>query len=1171
MAEETWLHETLLAPFSGPEWSRLVLALGHSLWQGAAVIVILAMILRCCDGRKSQIRYAICVAALLAAPLTSILTWSWLSHVDNGASAANTVSANSSNTASDGHSASELLALTEPEPDESGSATAVPLRSTIDGIPVEPFRRDSAAGSSAILSASILSPLTAVAWVAGVLLMLVRLVMQLLAGRSLCQTMLPADSETTSLVSQLAKQLGIGSHIRVTITEQLRSPAIMGAFWPVLLLPGSVMTGLTAEQLKVVIIHELAHIRRHDYLVNLGQMLIESLLFFNPAVWWISRQLRIEREACADAMAVAATDNPLEYATVLAAFAESLVGQQPPALAQNLSPRRDSGSIADRIRRVLAPAMIPNLKIHWASLCGALVLSSVAVFATEKGAQVVVEFAARLLTPEERMEVLTEARAEVPPIATLSYEPERRKLTGTIKTEDGKPLPWGTHITALATSSRRSGSYGSSVEDEFSINVPNMKTHLHVTADGYAPLLLGPLPHSIDDTPVDPLDIVLKKGTPAEFRLEDAAGRPVADAQITCTFRVNNFIRHFGRLESNTEGIVRLEHPLEAVRYDLKIRRSGFEMLTATNLELNRDDPPVIRLAKAQPTTGVVTNVDGRPVANARVMLYGVVSPDQPYLQLQSPDHQLTTTNDAGQLTLNTLAMGKVYFLDIRTENDGRHLIDNVVADEVNRSFQLGPELVIEGTVTGDVDRLLLTKEQHWRAKLREKNKTIGTHGCYYQQDIDIDGFQNGSSSTRFTPVSVEDGVGHFRIGNLLPGSVTLHTENCTAYVAIRKPVYGYNFHIDDGPVCNTKLILRFNLPDGNVSPEGEIMVQIRGPEGQSGNAVKMVPILDGKVEVSCYAGGSVHISPNAVVGAWFEPATITIGEGSSPTSHNVPLLAAGAIAGVARHSDGRPLPTDTPIKILAIAPAADAPQISWRNRSARTDREGKYFLSPIPLGGTYFVYAQQDPMFAAAGPIRLNAATPLSKVNIVLPRGVHIHGKAVDRFNRPLSGIPVKYGLSDFALSHTSLPVDTDASGRFTIGPINPDVREHFVVVNSRKNYQSTRVAVADLKKPIIIRLKIGKRAAGVIRDRASGWPIPNAEVYARSDGEPFHCEAETRTDSSGRFRFSNLPDKRMKFVVRGAKPYDSPDGTITSPPGNMKMTFRVEANSELKPREPH
>ena len=129
-----------------------------------------------------------------------------------------------------------------------------------------------------------MSPLAAVIWILGVLAMLVRMTRQIIAGRRLCHTMLPADSELTSLVEQLSQRLGIRHRIRVLMTEQLQTPAVMGAIWPVLLLPGSMVTGLSAEQLRVVLIHELAHIRRHDYLVNLGQMLIESLLFFNPAV-----------------------------------------------------------------------------------------------------------------------------------------------------------------------------------------------------------------------------------------------------------------------------------------------------------------------------------------------------------------------------------------------------------------------------------------------------------------------------------------------------------------------------------------------------------------------------------------------------------------------------------------------------------------------------------------------------------------------------------------------------------------------------------------------------------------------------------------------------------------------------------------------------------------------
>lgn len=108
------------------------------------------------------------------------------------------------------------------------------------------------------------------------------------------------------------------------------------------------------------------------------------------------------------------------------------------------------------------------------------------------------------------------------------------------------------------------------------------------------------------------------------------------------------------------------------------------------------------------------------------------------------------------------------------------------------------------------------------------------------------------------------------------------------------------------------------------------------------------------------------------------------------------------------------------------------------------------------------------------------------------------------------------------------------------------------------------------DLKKPIVVKLEQGHRAAGVVVDEATGWPIPNAEVYAQGENYQFNCEAETRTDAKGRFRFSNLPAKRMKFTVRGMRPYNDPGGTIESEPGNMRMTFRVKATSELRPRRP-
>jgi beta-lactamase regulating signal transducer with metallopeptidase domain len=101
----------------------------------------------------------------------------------------------------------------------------------------------------------------------------------------------------------------------VLLTESLQIPAVVGIVRPVLLIPAAIACQLPPAHLEAILLHELAHIRRHDYLVNLLQMLLEACLFYNPAVWWISRQVRIEREACCDALAAGATGEPVRLAS----------------------------------------------------------------------------------------------------------------------------------------------------------------------------------------------------------------------------------------------------------------------------------------------------------------------------------------------------------------------------------------------------------------------------------------------------------------------------------------------------------------------------------------------------------------------------------------------------------------------------------------------------------------------------------------------------------------------------------------------------------------------------------------------------------------------------------------------------------------------------------------
>src|SRR5262249_51462940 len=124
---------------------------------------------------------------------------------------------------------------------------------------------------------------------------------------------------------------------------------VIGWIRPLILLPLTAMTGLTELQLQAILAHELAHIRRHDYLVNLVQTAVEMILFYHPAVWWISHQIRIERENCCDDQAIEVCGDTVEYASALAQLEELRLQMPEGAVAAT------GGTLLQRIQRLLEP------------------------------------------------------------------------------------------------------------------------------------------------------------------------------------------------------------------------------------------------------------------------------------------------------------------------------------------------------------------------------------------------------------------------------------------------------------------------------------------------------------------------------------------------------------------------------------------------------------------------------------------------------------------------------------------------------------------------------------------------------------------------------------------------------------------------------------------------
>ncbi len=195
----------------------------------------------------------------------------------------------------------------------------------------------------------ILLPWLVTGWLAGVLGLSCRLVLGWVQIKRLQRHATAALAELwRAKLTELAGRLNIKRPLRLLESAWVEVPTVIGWLRPVILLPSSCLLGLAPAQLESILAHELAHIRRHDYPINLLQSVVETVLFYHPAVWWVSRRIREDRENCCDDLAVEICGDRLAYARALATLEELRQAPAQLALAAGGAP------LLQRIRRLLA-------------------------------------------------------------------------------------------------------------------------------------------------------------------------------------------------------------------------------------------------------------------------------------------------------------------------------------------------------------------------------------------------------------------------------------------------------------------------------------------------------------------------------------------------------------------------------------------------------------------------------------------------------------------------------------------------------------------------------------------------------------------------------------------------------------------------------------------------
>ena len=383
-----------------PGLAILVWALLHFLWEGAVLGLLAWGALHLARRRSPEARYALAYGALLLMALAFLATLMVLAQTPAGA---------------------DVTILIQ---DGAPGATALLRKGWMTGL---------RQGLEAAL------PLILLAWCLGASLRLVRLGTGYYWLHQTClKATEPASPAWEARLAALVRTLGLPRPVRILVSHRLDTPLVLGTFRPVILVPLAAILGLDAKALEAVLVHELAHIRRHDYLANLLQCFAETLFFYHPALWWVSRQIRLERELCCDDAAVRCCGDALLYASALAGL-EALRSPKPQFI--HLAPAAKGGPLMLRIRRILTP-QTPLPAAPSLTLLSGLALTLVLALVTFGQGL-------RAETPPPAPEVVDVAFDKVkvafqPPAPPYPAEAKAQRIQGTVVVQvtiDGKGTP----------------------------------------------------------------------------------------------------------------------------------------------------------------------------------------------------------------------------------------------------------------------------------------------------------------------------------------------------------------------------------------------------------------------------------------------------------------------------------------------------------------------------------------------------------------------------------------------------------------------------------------------------------------------------------------------------------------------------------------------------------
>ncbi|MBP9198124.1 MAG: M56 family metallopeptidase, partial [Saprospiraceae bacterium] len=301
--------------------NALVWTIIHSLWQFTLIGVIMSVFLKLYQNHRADIRYLIALGSLMTALLTAGTTFLYYQITFTGIQT------------NDIFNISMLYVASKPV--ETDFLTFV--YSWIDTYRIPIF----------------------IAWVSGVVLFGLKFIFSLVYVEFLSRTSIPLYCQDTyRSFRKLCGHYHIKENIAIGESIHVKSPMILGFFKPIILFPVGIVNQLNVKETEAILAHELAHFVRKDIYINIIQTLIEVVFYYHPAIWWISSNIRLERESSCDELAIGFVGDHIYYAKTLVKVQDIYINGNAPELAMNFS--KKESFFSNRIKRILNMAQTRN-------------------------------------------------------------------------------------------------------------------------------------------------------------------------------------------------------------------------------------------------------------------------------------------------------------------------------------------------------------------------------------------------------------------------------------------------------------------------------------------------------------------------------------------------------------------------------------------------------------------------------------------------------------------------------------------------------------------------------------------------------------------------------------------------------------------------------------------